>query len=197
MTKTMIAAFGAPLLALALAGCGHKGTVNEQAATVGADNAAEVAPSGKTIGAMLGGGDLGTVGDVAKTAGLSDVLDGVGPYTLFAPTDDAFKALGNDQVDALKKDDMKAQDAALLQAHIVPGFVTTADIASAVDANKGSAAMTTMSGGTLTFTKSGDTIAVTADDGSRATLTGDERLGSNGAIHPVSALLVKSAAPAG
>jgi uncharacterized surface protein with fasciclin (FAS1) repeats len=197
MTKTMIAAFGAPLLALALAGCGHKGTANEQAAALGAENAAVVAPSGKTIGSMLGAGDLGTIGDVAKTAGLSDVLEGVGPYTLFAPTDEAFKALGDDQVEALKKDDMKAQDAALLQAHIVPGFVTTADIASAVDASRGSAAMTTMSGGTLTFTKSGDTITVAADDGSKATLTGNERLGSNGAIHPVSALLVKSATPTG
>lgn len=197
MRKTMIAAFGAPLLALAIAGCGHKGIANEQAAADGADNAAVVAPSGKTIGAMLGGGDLGTIGDVAKVAGLSDVLEGVGPYTLFAPTDDAFKAIGDDQVDALKKDDMKAQDAALLQAHIVPGFVTTADIASAVGANKGSATMTTMSGGTLTFAKAGDTITVTAQDGSNATLTGDERLGSNGAIHPVSALLVKTATPTG
>ena len=195
MNRMMIAASGAPLLALALGGCGGKGTQNEQAAVTNASNATAVTPSDKTIGAMLGSDGLDTIGKVAKTAGLSDVLDGVGPYTLFAPTDDAFKALGDDRVAALEKDDMKAQDAALLQAHIVPGFVTAADIAQAIDANKGSAEMATMSGGTLTFTKTGDVITVVAADGSKGTLTGDERLGSNGAIHPVSALLVKSAAP--
>lgn len=195
MNKTVIAALGAPLLALALGGCGGKGTQNEQAAAADANSATAVAPSDKTIGAMLGSDGLDTIGKIAKTAGLSDVLDGVGPYTLFAPTDDAFKALGDDRVAALESDAMKAQDAALLQAHIVPGFITAADIAKAIDGNTGSATMTTMSGGTLTFTKSGDTITVASDDGSTATLTGDERLGSNGAIHPVSALLVKSAAP--
>jgi uncharacterized surface protein with fasciclin (FAS1) repeats len=196
MNRMVIAALGAPLLALALGGCGGKGAQNEQAAAANASNATAVAPSDETIGAMLGSDNLDTIGKVAKTAGLSDVLDGVGPYTVFAPTDDAFKTLGDDRVAALENDDMKAQDAALLQAHIVPGFITAADIVKAIDANNGSAKMATMSGGTLTFTKAGEVITVTAADGSKATLTGDERLGSNGAIHPVSALLVKSAAPA-
>ncbi|MBY8827228.1 fasciclin domain-containing protein [Hephaestia mangrovi] len=195
MKKLSIFALGMPLAALALAGCsGGKGTANEQAAVADAGNATMVTPSDKTLADMFGGDDLDTMGDVVKTAGLDTVLDGVGPYTVFAPTDDAFNALGTDRVDAMKQDDMKAQDAALVQAHIVPGFITAADIANAIDAGNGSARMTTMSGGTLTFTKSGDTIQVASDDGSQATLTGDEALGSNGAIHPVSALLVKSTA---
>lgn len=192
MKQTLILALGAPLAALALAGCGDKGTANEQAAVANASNAVMVTPGDKTLADMLGG----TMSDITKTAGLEGVLNGVGPYTLFAPTDDAFKALGDDQIKAMKEGTMKAQDAALIQAHVVPGFVTAADLASAIDANKGSATMTTMAGGTLTFTKSGNTIEIASDDGSTAALTGDERLGSNGAIHPVSALLVKGVAPA-
>lgn len=181
-------------LALALAGCGDEpGDTNSIAQT----NATAPLQSDEKIADLLDDADgLETTSALVETAGLETVLSGVGPYTLFAPTDDAFKALGDDKVEAMKDEKMKAEDAALLKAHLVPGLLTRQDIGAAIDRAGGSAKMTTMGGGTLTFTRSGEGIAVTSDTGAKAMLTGDQTVAANGAIEPVNALLVPTEAPA-
>ena len=186
MKSTPIALAGATL-ALLLAGCGDK----QEADNATLVNASAPLQSNEDMMALLGEADgLDTTHDLVETAGLSGVLEGVGPYTLFAPIDEAYKALGDDVVDKMKDEAMKAEDAALLRAHIVPGLVTRKDIMAAIDAGKGSATMTTMAGGALTFAKQGDAVTVTADNGAKAQLTGDESIAANGAIEPVSAILL-------
>lgn len=181
-------------LALALAGCGDdSGNTDSIAET----NATAPMQSNEKIADLLDDADgLQTTSALVETAGLETVLSGVGPYTLFAPTDDAFKALGPDKVEAMKDEKMKAEDAALIEAHLVPGLLTRQDIAAAIGRAGGSAKMTTMAGGTLTFTRSGEGIAVTSDTGAKAMLTGDQTVAANGAIEPVSALLVPTDASA-
>ncbi|MBR0551803.1 fasciclin domain-containing protein [Stakelama marina] len=185
-SKRAMAALAVPLMALTLAGCGS-GAGNDAAA----NGTAAERPSDRTLADQLGSADgLDTVNDLARNAGLEDVLGGIGPYTIFAPTDAAFKAMGDDRISELKSDAMKAQDASLMTAHIVPGFLTTQDIENAIAANNGAVEMTTMADGKLTFSKEGGALVVTADNGAKATLTGSQTLASNGAIHPVSALLL-------
>jgi uncharacterized surface protein with fasciclin (FAS1) repeats len=179
-------------LTLALAGCGDGADTNSIAET----NATAPMQSNEKIGELLGDADgLETTSALVETAGLETVLSGVGPYTLFAPTDDAFKAFGDDKVAAMKDEKMKAEDAALIKAHLVPGLLTRQDIGAAIDRAGGSAKMTTMGGGTLTFTRSGEGIAVTSDSGAKAMLTGNQTVAANGAIEPVSALLVPMETP--
>lgn len=175
--------------ALPLAACGGDPAEGENAAGINND-AAALEPGSETLAAALDG-DVGTTGDLAKAAGLGTVLDGVGPYTVFAPRDAAFDAWGSDKVGELKGDGMRAQAASLVTAHIVPGLVTTADLQKAIDAGKGgSAMMTTMAGGTLTFSREGNAILVKTEGGQTARLAGDEMLASNGAVHPIDSLLV-------
>lgn len=180
MRKTM--GLAAVVAAAALAGCGG----SERAAeTPGA--AAE--PSDKTVAQVLDGDRaFGALKRATANAGLGEVLAGRGPYTVFAPADGAFERAGADFGDAA----MKAQAAALLKAHIVPGALTRQDIQRAIAADAdGRVEMRTMADGLLTFSRDGEVLTVTAADGARATLVGREGLASNGVVQPVDGLLVK------
>ena len=173
----------APLCVMTLAACsGGDGK---------ADGTAADAPSSRTLTATLKGDRaFGTLERVLDNAALGAVLDGKGPYTVFAPSDAAFTASAGD----LGDEAMKAQGAALLRAHIVPGALTRADIRAAIDrGSSGTAEMRTMANSLLTFSKDGDALIVTGDNGARGRLTGDETLASNGVVQPVDALLVKAA----
>jgi uncharacterized surface protein with fasciclin (FAS1) repeats len=175
-----------PLALLLLAGCGGR---DENAAGTAAEGKA--APSSKPLAATVKD-DNGALARVISNADLEKALDGVGPYTLFAPPEATLKS-GADFTDAA----MKAEGAALLRAHIVPGTLTRADIVSAIDRSGGKAQMRTMADGVLTFTRDGQTIVATAPDGASARLTGDERLVSNGVLQPTDGLLVKPTATPG
>lgn len=183
----------AAIAALALSGCGR----SDEEQNAASNNAATpaVAPSGTLAAALDGNGELDTLHDLARNAGLDEVLGGVGPYTLFAPTDAAFEVLGDDRIDGLKGEGLRPQAIALLRAHIVPGLVTRRDLDAALGrAGANPVRMRTMSGGTLTFAREGEAIVVSAESGTRARLAGDETTASNGAIHPIDALLVPVAA---
>ena len=180
----------AAIAALTLSGCGRSDDGQNAASNDAAARAAE-APSGTLAAALDGNGELDTLRDLARNAGLDEVLGGVGPYTLFAPNDAAFEVLGGERVTALKGEGMRPQAIALLRGHVVPGLVTRRDLEAAL--SRGGAnpvRMRTMSGGMLTFVREGDAIIVSAEDGARARLAGNETTASNGAIHPVDALLV-------
>lgn len=171
----------APLCAMALAGCGDGRT----------DAAGTATPSNRTIAETLKGDRaFGTLERVMDNAALGDVLAGTGPYTVFAPADAAFGAAAGD----LGDEAMKAQAAAMLRAHIVPGALTRADIEAAIARDgDGSVQMRTMANSLLTFSKEGEAVIVGGDNGARARLTGSETLASNGVVQPVDALLVAPA----
>ena len=174
--------------ALVLAGCGDRA---DKAAPDTAAKAPAAAPD-KSLAAILSAADgHGALAKVTANSGLGAVLEGVGPYTVLAPPDAVLRASGGvDFTDAA----LKAEGAALLRAHIVPGALTRADIGAAVDRAAGKGAqMRTMAGGLLTFTRGEDAIVVTAPDGATARLSGDEALASNGVLQPIDGLLVKPA----
>lgn len=182
--KRIIGRALAPLcvMALGLAACGD-----------GADKAdatAAATPSGRTLTDTLKGDrTLGTLERVLDNAALGEVLAGKGPYTVFAPADAAFTAAGGDLGDAA----MKAQAAALLRAHIVPGALTRADILAAIarEGSGGEVQMRTMANSLLTFTREGEAVIVAGESGARARLTGSETLASNGVVQPVDGLLIQ------
>ena len=152
----------------------------------------QAVPTSRTLAASLQSeSGYGGLVKVLDNSGLRDALDGVGPYTLFAPGDAVLT--GADFTDPA----LKAEGAALLRAHIVPGALTRTDIIAAVDKSGGKGAqMRTMGGGLLTFTRSGQDVVATASDGASARMTGREVLASNGVLQPLDGLLVKpSAAP--
>lgn len=174
--KTIFAWTLAPLAALSLAACGDSDM-----------EASAPEPSNRTLAATVdSGGDYRALSQMIENAGLETALEGVGPYTLFAPPSGALTGGAADFTDP----ELSAESAALIQSHIVPGTLTRDDIYAAIDDAGGAVQMRTMSGGLLTFSDEDGVIRVTAPDGATATLTGDEELVSNGALQPVDGLLM-------
>lgn len=134
---------------------------------------------------------LSTVSDTLGDAGLAQVFDGRAAYTLLAPRDSAFDALG-EAGEALRSDEQRAAMVAILRDHIVPGYLTPDDIANAIaQDDDGSVTMRTMGAKTVTFTKAGDAITVTSEDGSTARFAGDALRARNGVAIPLDAVLHK------
>ena len=179
-----------PLAVLVLAACGG----GDEDTRAGGEAAEQTQPSSRTLAATLQGEDgFGTLRETATNAGLTSVLEGVGPYTVFAPADAAFTAGG--AATDLTDESLRAQSAALLRAHIVPGALTREDIAAAIQRDGGEVQMRTMANTLLTFSRDGEAITVTAENGAKGRLMGEERLASNGVLQPVDALLVQPEPP--
>ena len=166
-------------------------------ATESGEEAATEASSETLASVVAENGDLSIVSGVLGDAGLAPVFDGAAAYTLFAPQDAAFNKLGEAGKD-LRTTEQRPAMVAILRDHIVPGYLTPADIEKAIElADDGSVEMRTMGDHVLTFTSGGDTITVTGEDGASATFTGDALRASNGVAIPLDAVLRKvSEAPA-
>lgn len=119
--------------------------------------------------------ELSTFSKLVQQAGLQDMLQGNGPVTVFAPSDEAFKALPAATLDKLAKD--PAQLKAVLGYHLVPGLVKSGDI-------DGSTTLTTSTGAKMNVAKAGD--FVTVDDG---LVTKADLPASNGVIHVIDRVL--------
>ena len=171
---------------LSLAACG--GTGGNDATPTSAP--AKKAAGNETIGTGLG--DATKFAAAVKATGLDGTLAGVGPYTVLVPNDAAFAKLPAGALDALMKDDARAELTGVLTYHILPGTILVADIGKAIDAGKGKTLLATMGGGTLTATRDGDAIVIADAAGTKARITGAEEQKSNGVVHRIDAVLMPS-----
>ncbi len=125
-----------------------------------------------------------------KAAGLVDTLNSAGPFTVFAPTDDAFAKLPAGTVDTLVKPENKAQLTSILTYHVVPGKISSKDLDKMIKDGGGKATATTVNGETLTFTGSGKHLTITDAKGGTAKITTADVFQSNGVIHVIDAVLM-------
>jgi uncharacterized surface protein with fasciclin (FAS1) repeats len=171
------------MLALApLAACGNEASKAET-------EASNKVSSDTLAGEIADAPGMSTIAGALKGTGLAGIFDGSAPYTLLAPDDDAFGALGETGT-MLKAPENGAAMAELLKAHILPGYVTVADIDKAIKAKQGQPVkMTTMDGAEITFARNGEDLTVTAADGSTAKVDGAQLAASNGVAIPVDAVL--------
>lgn len=179
-TKPLLTAIAAGSL-LALAACNSE-----------TDADAPVAVSTDTLATVIqSDGDLSTVANIFGDSGLQAVFDGNAPYTVFAPTDEAFETLD------LPMDGAEAGAArvAILREHIVPGFLTLEDIAAAIESAGGSVEMQTMGSNTLTLSGDVNEITITSSDGSEARIVDAGLSGLNGTVIPIDAVLKSLDAP--
>ncbi|TCM19852.1 putative surface protein with fasciclin (FAS1) repeats [Novosphingobium sp. PhB165] len=176
--------------ALGLAAC--SGKQSPAAETASETPAAAVTPASATLPEVLDDADgMQTMAEALKTTGIEGVFNDKGSYTLLAPEDDAFDALG-DKGKALIEANDHAALAALVRNHMLTGYMTPEDIAAAIAASKtGKVTMPTLGGGTVTFSKTGEAITVTADDGSQATIEDSPVAGGSSIAIPVSGVLRK------
>ncbi|WP_374525078.1 fasciclin domain-containing protein [Sphingopyxis sp.] len=125
-----------------------------------------------------------------KQAGLAETLSGPGPFTVFAPTDEAFAQLPAVQRDGWMRPAQKTVLAGILQYHVVPGKLTAADIEAKIAEGKGTATFKTADGQDLTATMSDGHILLTSASGNKAIVTQGDVNQSNGIIHVVDAVLL-------
>ncbi|MGV8923694.1 MAG: fasciclin domain-containing protein [Thermomonas sp.] len=135
--------------------------------------------------------NLTTLVAAVKAAGLVDTLQGAGPFTVFAPTNDAFAKLPAGTVESLLKPEMKDALAGVLTYHVVAGNVDAAALMEQIKAGGGKATLATVQGATLIATTSGmgDVILTDAKGGMAKVTTADVRQ-SNGVVHVIDSVLM-------
>ena len=191
--------FGRTLLLLAmasLAACDGAEDGNNQAAAnlatggnavMGAD-----APTSTIAQTITGSNDHNMLERAVKSAGLEATMAGAQPYTVFAPTDAAFAKLPAGTVDELMTEGAKGQLTALLTYHVVPGVITSRDLAAAIAKGDGTTTLATVGGGTLTATSENGGITITDAKGGKARVSGADMLQTNGVVHVVDGVLMPS-----
>src|SRR5690242_15281749 len=140
-------------------------------------------PSKNIIQNAVNSKDHTTLVAAVKAAGLVDTLEGKGPFTVFAPTNDAFAKLPAGTVDTLLKPENKEMLTKVLTYHVVPGRVSASDLKDQIKAGGGKAQLKTVSGGTLTAMLHGNKIVLHDEKGGMATVTVANVFQSNGVIH--------------
>ncbi len=134
--------------------------------------------------------DHTTLVAAVKAAGLVETLEGAGPFTVFAPTNEAFDKLPAGTVDTLLKPENKDMLVKVLTYHVVAGKVSSKDLVKMIKAGKGKAEIKTVEGGTLTATTQGGKVMLTDEKGGMSTVTIADVYQSNGVIHVVDSVVL-------
>ena len=134
--------------------------------------------------------DHTTLVAAVKAAGLVDTLSGKGPFTVFAPTNGAFRKLPAGTVETLVKPENKPTLTKILTYHVVPGRYTAAQIAALAARHGGTATLKTVEGENLRFRKRGASWLVIDAKGGQSRITIPNVMQSNGVIHVVDTVLM-------
>ena len=184
--------------ALALAACGGGDTEATDTATA---ETTEEMPAEE--GAMTADAETGTIVAVAQgnenfstlvaavtAAGLGETLSGTGPFTVFAPTNDAFAKVDKATLDGLMKPESKDALTGLLTYHVVSRKLMAADVAKAITDGDGKAELTTVQGEKLTASMEGDKVILTDANGGKSTIAMTDVAASNGVIHAIDTVIM-------
>lgn len=138
----------------------------------------------------VGSADHTTLVAAVQAAGLAETLSGAGPFTVFAPTNEAFAKLPEGTVDGLLKPESKDALTKILTCHVVGAQALAADVVKMVGDGGGTAMVDTLGGCKLSVTLDGDMVKITDEAGGTATVTAADLTGSNGVIHVIDAVLL-------
>lgn len=207
--KRLIAAGGAIALALTLGACATDendmadesmtqattDTMTEEATTTNETTAEETsteetgaaAPEGDIVDTAVAAGQFTTLTSALESAGLVETLQGEGPFTVFAPTDEAFAALPDGTVDELMADPT-GDLAEILKYHVIPNEVWAADVIE-MDGQM----VETVQGAELTIEVEGETVSLVDAAGNSVNVTDTDIESTNGVIHVIDGVLMPTA----
>lgn len=149
---------------------------------------APAAGGGDAVASLTSSDNYTALSIAIRAAGLAETLEGAGPYTIFAPTNEAFGKIPSAQLDALMKDPTKL--AAVLKGHIISGKMMKADVIKALTTGKGKATLKTLDGQDLTLSVANGKLQLADAAGNTALVTAFDLAASNGVIHGLNAVLV-------
>ena len=147
-------------------------------------------PSKNIIENAVNSADHTTLVAAVKAAGLVETLEGPGPFTVFAPTNEAFAKLPAGTVDTLLKPENKATLTKVLTYHVVSGRLSTSDLKKQIKAGNGTAELTTVEGGKLWASQDGNHIVLKDEKGGTAMVTIPNVFQSNGVIHVIDTVVM-------
>lgn len=160
---------------------------NEKTVEVGG---APMYPSKNIVENAVNSNDHTTLVAAVKAAGLVETLMGTGPFTVFAPTNAAFKKLPAGTVETLLKPENKATLTAILTYHVVAGRLDAKEIAKRIKEGNGKTELTTVQGGKLWLYMQGKKLVIKDEKGGMSTVTIKDVYQSNGVIHVVDAVVL-------
>jgi uncharacterized surface protein with fasciclin (FAS1) repeats len=151
---------------------------------------AKMYPSKDIIDNAVNSKDHTTLVTAVKSAGLVETLKGAGPFTVFAPTNEAFDKLPKGTVETLVKPANKATLTKILTYHVVAGKMDSKAIAAAIKKGNGKAMLTTVEGGKLWAWMQGNKLVLKDEKGGMSTVTIADVYQKNGVIHVVDTVLM-------
>jgi uncharacterized surface protein with fasciclin (FAS1) repeats len=147
-------------------------------------------PSKNIIENAVNSKDHTTLVAAVKAAGLVDTLEGAGPFTVFAPTNEAFAKLPAGTVNTLVMPENKAMLTGILTYHVVAGKMSAADLKAAVKKGGGKAMLKTVAGEPLTVEEKGGKLELIDAKGDMARVTIADVNQSNGVIHVINTVML-------
>ncbi len=185
-----LAGVAAAALALSLGASGPASAQmkeKEKTVTVGG---APMYPSKNIVQNAVNSKDHTTLVAAVKAAGLVDTLQSPGPFTVFAPTNEAFAKLPAGTVDTLLKPENKKTLTNVLTYHVVPGRLSAKDLMEKIRTGNGKAMLKTVEGEDLTFAEKDGKLWIWDAKGGSAQVTIRNVMQSNGVIHVIDTVLL-------
>ncbi len=150
----------------------------------------EMYPTKNIVENAVNSADHTTLVAAVKAAGLVETLEGPGPFTVFAPTNEAFNKLPAGTVDTLLKPENKATLTKVLTYHVVAGRMGSHELMKKIKEGNGKAELTTVEGGKLWVMQDGKNIVLKDEKGGMATVTIANVFQSNGVIHVIDSVVM-------
>ncbi|WP_299668993.1 fasciclin domain-containing protein [uncultured Polaribacter sp.] len=138
----------------------------------------------------VGNENFSTLVAAVKAAGLVETLSGDGPFTVFAPTNDAFAKLPEGTIATLLKAENKAMLTGILTYHVVSGKFDAAAVVDAIKANNGAFEVATVQGGTLVASLDGTSVMLKDEKGNMSKVVIADVAASNGVIHAIESVVM-------
>ncbi len=176
------------ILSLALAAFSFSNAKAQNEPVVGGE---KMYPKKNIVENAVNSKDHTTLVAAVKAAGLVETLQSEGPFTVFAPVNDAFENLPEGTVETLLKPENKAKLSAVLTYHVVSGNWDSKSIMKAIKKGDGKAVLTTVQGGKLTAMMNGtSSIMLTDENGRTSNISILDVYQSNGVIHVIDAVVL-------
>ncbi|MDO8393810.1 MAG: fasciclin domain-containing protein [Dietzia sp.] len=199
--KRTIAVTGAIGLAVFMGACGTDDTADDATTTEETTMTTEMtteetteeemteesAATGNIVETAMAAGNFTTLTQALEAAGLVETLEGPGPFTVFAPTDEAFAALPDGQLDELLADPT-GDLAQILQFHVIEGDVMAEDVMG-MDGDT----VETLQGAEFTIEVEGETVMLVDGAGNRITVIQTDVPATNGVIHAIDGVMMPPA----
>ena len=149
-----------------------------------------VVAQGTIVDVAVGNEDFSTLVTALKAADLVGALQGDGPFTVFAPTNDAFAKLDSNTLSSLLEAKNQKALANILTYHVIPGKLTATDVVSALKSGNGSVDLTALNGQVINVMQKDGKIWLKDLNGNYSEIVATDVMGSNGVIHVINTVVM-------